>query len=461
MTRLKTQNFLTWIVTDAIITTWDFSATISPTPSYTKGFIVIDSTNAWTREELYFHNRVGNTIFVAEINRPNPKFHSAGATYQMTNSAELINYLSDNTNTFWYVEKIWGLNIVVWGWYVKTLTWRQLIADTQITLPAQETNYIYLSSTNVIAATLDLSIAEAWTILATVISWATKVANISQEQPFGGWIGWTVDTSNLVHITWAETITWVKTFSVSPIVPTPIADMEVATKKYVDDNAGWGGGWSWTVTSVWSSNSDIFVITPTTTPILTLNSWTWPNQIVKLDSNWKLPAIDGSQLTNLPSSGGGWSWTVLYDRQIASWATVFTLPFSYTIWNHWLYVFINWLLQSVLYDYIETTTTTITFTGLSTAPIVWDEVVFIYSTWWSSSSSSTEIYNETPSWAVNWLNQIFTLSNSCVSWSTRLFLNWIRQKLGNDYTQSSPTTVAFISPPFTGDEIIIDYTLFI
>jgi len=37
-----------------------------------------------------------------------------------------------------------------------------------------------------------------------------------------------------------ETIAGIKTFTSSPIVPTPTTDMQVATKKYVDDNSGTG-----------------------------------------------------------------------------------------------------------------------------------------------------------------------------------------------------------------------------
>lgn len=39
-----------------------------------------------------------------------------------------------------------------------------------------------------------------------------------------------------------ETVAGVKTFSSSPIVPTPTTDYQAATKKYVDDNAGGGSG---------------------------------------------------------------------------------------------------------------------------------------------------------------------------------------------------------------------------
>jgi len=42
--------------------------------------------------------------------------------------------------------------------------------------------------------------------------------------------------SAVVKLTGAQTVTGVKTFSSSPIVPTPTTDMQSATKKYVDDN---------------------------------------------------------------------------------------------------------------------------------------------------------------------------------------------------------------------------------
>ncbi|MGZ3772720.1 MAG: beta strand repeat-containing protein [Pseudobdellovibrionaceae bacterium] len=63
--------------------------------------------------------------------------------------------------------------------------------------------------------------------------------------------------------------------------------------------SGASGG---TVTSVSSANGDLTVATGTTTPVLTLNSGTGANQIVKLDASAKLPAVDGSQLTNLQAS---------------------------------------------------------------------------------------------------------------------------------------------------------------
>lgn len=49
-----------------------------------------------------------------------------------------------------------------------------------------------------------------------------------------------IDPAGFVADTGDETIAGVKTFSSSPILPTPTSDMQGATKKYVDDNAGSG-----------------------------------------------------------------------------------------------------------------------------------------------------------------------------------------------------------------------------
>ena len=54
-----------------------------------------------------------------------------------------------------------------------------------------------------------------------------------------------------------------------------------------------------TVTNVASTNSDIVVISGTSTPMLTLNVGTGPSQIIRLDASSRLPAVNGIQLTSL------------------------------------------------------------------------------------------------------------------------------------------------------------------
>lgn len=99
-------------------------------------------------------------------------------------------------------------------------------------------------------------------------------------------------------------------------------DLFVATdsqKIYRYSGSSWdlvssAGGTGGTVTNVSSANADLSVATSTSTPVLTLNSGTGANQIVKLDGTAKLPAVDGSALTNLNASNlasGTVSTTVL------------------------------------------------------------------------------------------------------------------------------------------------------
>ena len=57
-----------------------------------------------------------------------------------------------------------------------------------------------------------------------------------------------------------------------------------------------------TVTNVSSANTDITVGTPSSTPVLTLNSGTGADQILKLNGTSQIPAVDGSLLTNLSAA---------------------------------------------------------------------------------------------------------------------------------------------------------------
>lgn len=65
--------------------------------------------------------------------------------------------------------------------------------------------------------------------------------------------------SAVVHLAEAETISGVKTFSASPIVPTPTLDTQAATKAYVDTKVGTGtGGGTWgSITGTLANQTDL------------------------------------------------------------------------------------------------------------------------------------------------------------------------------------------------------------
>ena len=69
-----------------------------------------------------------------------------------------------------------------------------------------------------------------------------------------------------------------------------------------DCRSSWPSGAGGSVTSVTSANADIGVATTTTTPVLTLNTGTGANQILKLNALSEIPTVSGVNLTNLNAS---------------------------------------------------------------------------------------------------------------------------------------------------------------
>lgn len=92
-------------------------------------------------------------------------------------------------------------------------------------------------------------------------------------------------------------------------IPTPgvVGRLYVATdtqKIFRDSGSVWSvvaavSSATGSVTGVSSANEDISVANGSTAPVLTLNTGVGANKIVKLDADGKLPAMDGSALTNI------------------------------------------------------------------------------------------------------------------------------------------------------------------
>ena len=70
--------------------------------------------------------------------------------------------------------------------------------------------------------------------------------------------------------------------------------------------------------------------------------------------------------------------------------------------------------------------------------------------------TSVFVDGETPSGAVDDANVTFTLANTPITGSVKVFQNGIRLKVSIDYTISG-TTITFVTAPTTGDTVICDY----
>lgn len=266
MTKIKTQNFFEVTTTETIPSSWDFDVSLTSAPTYTKWYIVFDFSNPSLREVVYFHNRSWSRIYVKWENRTSPTAHAIWATAKINNVAEFSNYLSEISSSFGFVEKLGWLNVMVWGGNIRNNETAVTIADTSLTLPANQTNYIYLDILdNTIKQTLTQSVSTTNAVqLATVVTSASGVS----------WV--TVTRSDSIFFRGAD---W------STIGYDENGKLKVLPWAY------------WTVTSVTSANSDASVTNPTTNVVITINTGTTANKILKLDGSGKIPSVDGSQLT--------------------------------------------------------------------------------------------------------------------------------------------------------------------
>lgn len=80
--------------------------------------------------------------------------------------------------------------------------------------------------------------------------------------------------------------------------------------------------------------------------------------------------------------------------------------------------------------------------------------------WADGVTSASFVDNEAPSGAINGVNADFTLANTPVAGTVRVFKNGIRQRsgAGNDYTIAGGT-ITFLAGnlPQTGDILLVDY----
>jgi hypothetical protein len=73
------------------------------------------------------------------------------------------------------------------------------------------------------------------------------------------------------------------------------------------------------------------------------------------------------------------------------------------------------------------------------------------------SAASDVVVREIPTGVIDGVNTVFTLTNTPLTDSEQIFLNGLLQDArGVDYSISS-TTVTFLSPPISGDRILVTY----
>lgn len=89
-----------------------------------------------------------------------------------------------------------------------------------------------------------ISITPSWWDITWTLSDQTDLQNALNAK---------ANDSDVVKLSWNQTVSWVKTFNSSPSVPTPTNNSDAATKKYVDDTSSSSAAWKVSDTAYASS----------------------------------------------------------------------------------------------------------------------------------------------------------------------------------------------------------------
>lgn len=229
MPKIKVENLYRTAITSSlgIASSGDVNFTVTTAPVNTNGYIVISPDSTTLREIMYYHDVIGNTIYVRSENRISPKAHSKNEIIQINDIAEIFNTYSDMISTCFYAEKTGWLNMKIWGGTVYYNGTPQTVADTNITLVNNTTNYVkYDFATN----TISVDQTNSGNIKITIVTLSGIINsinyNVSKEslatqwaQGIQGiqWIQWAtgVTGNGIASIALISTVWLVKTYRIT------------------------------------------------------------------------------------------------------------------------------------------------------------------------------------------------------------------------------------------------------
>lgn len=96
--------------------------------------------------------------------------------------------------------------------------------------------------------------------------------------------------------------------------------------------------------------------------------------------------------------------------------------------------------------------------GIKTLPQTGDELTDAEETWVTTEAAlGISVNNETPSGAIDGANKTYTLANTPISGSVRLYINGFRYKENSDFTMSGATITITGDALEVGMNILADY----
>ena len=204
--RIKWQSLFSTNITVEVPAIWsvwnamdEFAIQVSNQLSINSWWVVLDFALPIKRDLIFFHRRDWDVIYYYRKNRDLlntwaiNQVHFAWSQLAIHDFANWINWLSDNTDDFGYMEKIDDNKLLVYWWDYVYNNKSVVVEDAEVTLNSDWVNYIYFDyDTELFNSTLNLSTANGDVVGRVNVSSAniTSIVRTSTANKWPQWITW-------------------------------------------------------------------------------------------------------------------------------------------------------------------------------------------------------------------------------------------------------------------------------
>jgi len=151
---LKLQKNYKWVLNATLqnTTTGEIEIKLSIAPISDLGFITIEPWVNWKEETIFYHRKLGTSVFTYWVNRDNPLQHIIGSSIILANSIDVFNLLLDKEQAPYVFKK--SINDVIikwWTFYINSKIFIINDLDTSVViedkvLEPNITNYVYIKN---------------------------------------------------------------------------------------------------------------------------------------------------------------------------------------------------------------------------------------------------------------------------------------------------------------------------
>jgi len=410
-TPLLVEDFYKTTLTADVNASWDIELEVTTPPLNKKGFIIVNPESNSERERMYYHDVIGNIIYVKWVNRIDPKEHFALDKVQINDTSLIFNYLSKALSTTFFVEQLTSLWVKIFWWPILKWITTVSVSDTSLTMVDWATNYIYYkASTNEIKTAIsEVTVwTDKWIIVADVVTASGIITSISYRH-HKLFIGrdiesvtktntvWLVDTytilysdqttstfnitngSSIANITYTSTLWLVDTYTVT-LTNWWTTTFEVTNWNWIEDI-------SYT-SSAWSVDTYTITFQDWTTSTFDVTNGRWITNIEKTSTLWMVDTYTITYNDDTTSTFNITNWSVTPEQvqkqshiyNIATWTAN-----NYLLTITWIASYVAWLKVAFKANFTNTWSATLNINS------IW--AITLKKLWWTTNLEPWDTQN--------------------------------------------------------------------